>query len=161
MSRPGTVIRTGPGFVSVLARLRGIDRATVTVGLQGTAAPGPDTGRDLVMIGAVLEYGTESIPPRPWLRTSAARYGRDWGRAWRSVVRAALDAESVVGPLRLVALGMQGDVQATIVDGPWFPNSPKTIRRKGSDRPLIDSGQMRQSVRAQVERPGLAPVVVA
>ncbi|MGD0039096.1 MAG: hypothetical protein ABSE84_01555 [Isosphaeraceae bacterium] len=29
----------------------------------------------------------------------------------------------------------------------WAPNAPSTIARKGSDRPLIDSGQLRRSIR--------------
>lgn len=28
----------------------------------------------------------------------------------------------------------------------WAPNAPSTIRRKGSDRPLIDTGEMRKSI---------------
>lgn len=152
---PGTVTRSGPGLVSVLARLGVLDDAQVTAGLQASA------GAEIVMVGAVHEYGTDTIPMRPWLRTSAARYGRAWGRAWTGAVTAALKGTPTDVPLRLVGLTMVGDIQATILDGPWFPLSPETIRRKGSDVALVDSGQMRQSVRAQVERPGVAPVVVA
>lgn len=160
---PGTVIRTGVGLPEVLARLGIIDHAQVTVGLQGSAsttAAGPASAADLVTIGAAHEYGTEFIPMRPWLRTSALRYGKGWARAWRTAIAAALQGDAIDAPLRLVGLGMQGDVQATVLDGPWFPLSPETIRRKGSDVPLVDSGQMRQSIRAQVERTGRAPVVV-
>ena len=28
----------------------------------------------------------------------------------------------------------------------WAPNTPETIRRKGSDRPLIDTGELRKSI---------------
>ncbi len=161
---PGTVIRTGVGLPEVLARLGIIDGAQVTVGLQGTAsttAPGPAKAADLVTIGAAHEYGTDSIPMRPWLRTSALRYGKGWSKAWRTAVVAALQGTPTDVPLRLVGLGMQGDVQATILDGPWFPLSPETIERKGSDVPLVDTGQMRQSIRAQIERAGSPPTVVA
>lgn len=158
---PGTVIRTGPGLVSVLARLGVLDDAQVSAGLLGSAAPGPASGSELVRIGEAHEYGTDSIPMRPWLRTSVARYGRNWGRAWTGAVTAALKGTPTDVPLRLVGIMMVGDIQSTVLDGPWFPLSPETIRRKGSDVPLVDSGQMRQSVRAQVQRPGSAPVVVA
>lgn len=163
MSPPGTIIRSGPGLVSVLGRLAGLDRVAVTVGLQGsraTTAAGPAEPSELVVIGAAHEYGTDTIPMRPWLRTSARRYGKEWGAAWAGAVRAALRGDTADTELRLVGLGMQGDVQATVLDGPWFPLSPETTRRKGSDVPLVDSGQMRQSIRAQVERPGARPVVV-
>ena len=28
----------------------------------------------------------------------------------------------------------------------WPPNSPRTIRRKGSDQPLVDTGEMRKAI---------------
>lgn len=33
----------------------------------------------------------------------------------------------------------------------WAPNSPATIAKKGSDRPLIDTGQLRRSITFVVE----------
>lgn len=161
--KPGTVIRSGPGLVSVLGRLTGLDRVSVTAGLQGTGATtaaGPAAPSEIVTIGAAHEYGTDTIPMRPWLRTSALRYGKEWGAAWANAVREVVAGGTGDTALRLVGLGMQGDIQATVLDGPWFPLSPKTIQAKGSDVALVDSGQMRQSVRAQVERPGRPPVVV-
>lgn len=161
--RPGTVIRSGPGLVSVLGRLTGLDRVAVTSGLQGTGATtasGPAAPSELVTIGAAHEYGTEHIPMRPWLRTSAIRYGKEWGAGWANAVREVLAGGTGDTALRLVGLGMEGDIQATVLDGPWFPLSPKTIQAKGSDVALVDSGQMRQSVRSQLERPGRTPVVV-
>lgn len=34
-------------------------------------------------------------------------------------------------------------------DGEWPPNSPATIARKGSDAPMIDTGQLRSSIRPE------------
>jgi hypothetical protein len=34
--------------------------------------------------------------------------------------------------------------------GQWAPNSPMTIRLKGSDSPLIDTGQLRRSITSKV-----------
>jgi hypothetical protein len=33
----------------------------------------------------------------------------------------------------------------------WAPDAPSTIKRKGSDRPLVDTGQMRRSITFLVE----------
>jgi len=38
----------------------------------------------------------------------------------------------------------------------WEPNKPSTIAHKGSDRPGIDTGQMRRAILHQVERGGQA-----
>jgi hypothetical protein len=37
-------------------------------------------------------------------------------------------------------------IKKTIRDGAWVPNSPTTVARKGSSKPLIDTGHMIQSV---------------
>ena len=38
----------------------------------------------------------------------------------------------------------------------WQENSPATIARKGSDRPLIDTGQLRRSITYVVDKDGTA-----
>ena len=40
----------------------------------------------------------------------------------------------------------KGDVQTEIRSGDFAPLKPATIKRKGSSRPLIDTGQMVQSI---------------
>ena len=53
--------------------------------------------------------------------------------------------------LTRVGIVAQGDVQMSISTGNWEPNAKSTIRRKGSSRPLIDTGAMRQAVTWVVE----------
>jgi hypothetical protein len=53
--------------------------------------------------------------------------------------------------LQRLGIEAQGDVQMSIVSGGWAPNSPVTVKMKGSSRPLIDTGAMRQSVTYVVE----------
>ena len=48
----------------------------------------------------------------------------------------------------------KGLIQRKIVDGTFEPNAPSTIRKKGSSRPLIDTGRMRQSVNFIIRRKG-------
>jgi hypothetical protein len=42
------------------------------------------------------------------------------------------------------------DVQAYMVNGKFAPLKAKTIKRKGSSKPLIDTGQLRQSITYRV-----------
>ena len=49
---------------------------------------------------------------------------------------------------------VRGLVQETIKEGEFSPNAPSTIKKKGSDKPLIDTGHMRQSVMTVVDRKG-------
>ena len=45
-------------------------------------------------------------------------------------------------------------VQHQMVEGEFVPNAPSTIRKKGSDKPLIDTGQLRQGVSYKICRKG-------
>ena len=49
---------------------------------------------------------------------------------------------------------MKGIVQKTIKEGSFVPNAPSTIRKKGSDKPLIDTGRLRQSVNYHIKPKG-------
>ena len=57
-------------------------------------------------------------------------------------------------PQLLNTLGAKAaaDVKNTIRQGIPPPNSPETIRRKGSSRPLIDTGQLINAITWIVER---------
>ena len=48
----------------------------------------------------------------------------------------------------------KGLVQDEIVNGGFAPNAESTIQKKGSERPLIDSGTMRESVNFVIKRRG-------
>lgn len=160
--KPGAVKKTGPGLRNVLAQIRALDDVQVTAGLQGTAATtasGESTPAEIVTIGTVNEKD------RPFMRTSVARHGKKWLRPWDKAVAIVASGKSagswpVVQSLKLVGLQMVGDIQATLNTGPWEKNSAATVAAKGSDQPLVDTGQLKQSIRAQVEVPGHPPAVV-
>lgn len=156
------------GLAAALNSVLSLAGVTVTAGIQGQAAPGdsadgePGELGELVMIATAHEYGL-GVPERPFMYTTVVRYGTEWAQAWDGVVVSAThgDGQQVESKLRRLGVAMVGNVQQTITDGPWEPNTLEWVAAKGSDRPLIDSGQMRQSIRAQVERPGSPPVVVS
>ena len=52
----------------------------------------------------------------------------------------------------LVGMQMKSDISSTLTNGPWTPNSPVTIARKGSSRPLIDTGELRASITYRTEK---------
>jgi hypothetical protein len=160
--KPGAVKSSGPGLRAILAQLHTLDGVQVTAGLQGTAkttASGDSTPAEIVTIGIVNEKD------RPFMRTTTARHGKKWIPGWDKAVAIVASGKSagswpVVQTLKLVGLQMVGDVQATLNTGPWKANSEATKAAKGSDQPLVDTGQLKQSIRAQVEVPGNPPAVV-
>ena len=52
--------------------------------------------------------------------------------------------------LNKVGQKVEGIVKKKMVDGPFQPLAPATIRRKRSSRPLIDTGRLRQSIRYKI-----------
>jgi hypothetical protein len=60
-------------------------------------------------------------------------------------------AEQAAGVLGSYVAGL---MKAQIDSGGYIPNAPATVRRKKSGQPLIDTGHMRQSIRAVIRRKG-------
>jgi hypothetical protein len=53
--------------------------------------------------------------------------------------------------LKRLGIFAEGRVKLKITKGPFVPNAPFTIRKKGSDKPLIDTGRMRGSIISKVK----------
>ena len=165
MAKSG-IQRSGMGFAAYAKKVdQMFGGLNVVVGIQGVQAQATDPEEPAVTVldkairnefGVPAMDGHGEVPPRPFLRTSAAEYRGKWTRAYTLRIKQALlgritstQAASVIG------LQAKQDVQAKIIAGPWAPNAPMTVRLKKSSRPLVDTGQMRQSIRFQVERFGV------
>jgi len=88
------------------------------------------------------------IPARPFMRTTVQRYGKTWPKAAAALL--VKNDYDLTKTLYLIGEGIKGQMAQTITDGPWAPNSPATIRRKGHAAPLIDTGFMRQHIAVEV-----------
>lgn len=168
--KDGPRVRQGDRLYARLREINGLDGVTVAIGLQGTGAPVATPNRpgvaqvggdDLVQIGRAHEFGL-GVPERPWLRTALARHGKLWVGGLKVALKQRAQGEYTAATLTLRQVGVfaVGKVQETIRTGPWVPNSPLTIALKGSSKPLIDTTQMINSVRATVEGPGLPTELV-
>lgn len=120
---------------------------TVNVGFPATGEQHEDSDMSVAAVATVHEFGTESIPERSFLRAGLRRNVQKYKRLNRAslqkILRGQTDFESGLALLGEMA---KSDVQAEITNGDFAPLEPETIRRKGSSKPLIDKGQMRQSV---------------
>ena len=108
-----------------------------------------EDGTPVAMIAAVHEFGSPSqgIPERPFLRVAVQRNRQKYVRLNRinlvKMLRGQATVEQALGQLGEMA---KGDVQTEIRSGEFTPLKEATIKRKGSSRPLIDTGQMVQSI---------------
>ena len=103
---------------------------------------------NLASLAAVLEFGNEHIPSRPFLRQTLSENQEKYTALFTQLFKQGLQIERIYEQLALIA---QGDVQLNIARGNWAPNAKSTIKQKGSSKPLIDTGKMRQSVKGIVK----------
>lgn len=139
-----------------------LDGVVVKVGVQakdkavrrGKGGSIRNTDQPLAVIAAIHEFGLGDMPQRSFLRSA---YDENLPMIDKMIQRVANGAVFGLGTnAALNQLGnvVQAMVQRKIVDGPFTPNSPATIKRKKSSRPLIDTGHLRQSIRYVIERKG-------
>lgn len=109
---------------------------------------------NLATIAAINEFGTDDgrIPSRPFLRQTVDEnrdvYAKEMGKA----ITDQLDGKrTLVEGLELVGLRAVRDVQKKIRNNDFYRNVPSTVAAKrGSTKPLIDTGRLRQSIDFEV-----------
>jgi hypothetical protein len=145
-----------PRFAAALARIRNLDGVVVAVGIQSSdGSKLDDDGVALVDVATWNEFGTETIPARPWLRTALDTNRKRWTKAASKAVKEVIDGGTGEAGLRLLGVVMVGDAKESLLDGAWTPNAPATIEKKTiggkrGDQPLVDTGRLVQSQRAEV-----------
>jgi len=140
------------GWKGIQSRLRRMDGAHSKIGIQqGTTREneGVSGTSDMVIIAAANEFGApkRSIPARPFMRNAFDKNRQAIGRL-QDKLFGAVTVGNVTPEKALSMIGEmhKGQVQKEIVDLQFPPNVPSTIKRKGSSNPLIDTGQLRQSI---------------
>lgn len=92
------------------------------------------------------------IPERPFMRNTMRNkknsYRDQLRRAAKMIVEGKISLQVVMSRLGIQA---QNDIRDEITSLTSPPNSPVTIALKGSSKPLIDTGEMRQSVTYKVD----------
>ena len=93
------------------------------------------------------------VPERPFMRNSLRENRGKYRDALRTSAAKILTGKTnmrvVLSKLGIVA---QGDIQAEITSLQSPPNSPVTIKLKGSSNPLIADGEMRGAVTYKVDQ---------
>lgn len=170
----GATKDTDRGMKGIMAQLKQLAGASITVGIHEDAGT-DDSGTSVAEVGAIHEFGKGHVPARPWLAPTIdeneAELQQFAGRVFDRIVssggkvplRAGLE---VVGE-RAVQL-----VQAKIRDSDpsWAPLAEATKKAKarrgglrgdakaafvsGDGNPLVDTGQLLNSITKKVEVPG-------
>nr|DAN79986.1 MAG TPA: virion morphogenesis protein [Caudoviricetes sp.]DAO80758.1 MAG TPA: virion morphogenesis protein [Caudoviricetes sp.] len=113
-----------------------------------------DNGVDICNIAIWNELGTTRSPARPFMRKSVDENIDKINNFLKRTKRDILSGKSAEEVLKMIGIFQKDLIQEKITNGSFVPNTPYTIRKKGSDKPLIDTGRMRQSVNYVIKEKG-------
>lgn len=114
-------------------------------------------GKSIPEYAIYNEVGTAHIPPRPFMRNTL----NDKQDSWKAFLESNVDYNNIqrdkcVGVMGVLGEIMVADIKQTIQKGNFVPDAPATVKakqRKGKrepDHPLIDTGQMLESIISEV-----------
>jgi len=151
---------TDLGFNEILRQTEKFAQTSILIGFQEgsttkTAVKGhreKEGGKSMPEIAFENEFGTKKIPQRSFMRTSfdenIVKIEKFIINQYKKVQDGKIDSDQASG---LIGVFMVNSIKRKIRAIKTPPNSPTTIKLKGSSKPLIDFGQMIQSVTYKVE----------
>jgi hypothetical protein len=137
----------------IISAVKKLNNTDVLVGI-----PADESGRDNggSVNNAELLYihthgsALKNIPPRPVIEPAIENDKEIIGGILTDAAKAALNGDTAGIDISLEKAGMQGQNSARAwFNNPknaWKPNAQETKNRKGSEKPLIDTGEMRKSI---------------
>ena len=136
------------------AEIEKLKKLQVRVGFQQGTAQEED-GTDICDVAMWNELGTSSTPSRPFLAMSVDDNADKINAFLKGQLKLLAQGRTTAeGILKAIGVFQKGLIQEKIKSGDFEPNAPSTIAKKGSDKPLIDTGTMRQSVNFVVTAKG-------
>jgi hypothetical protein len=146
------VIDRDLGYNAVVAELRRLNGHEVNAGILRDAGNAKN-GVPLTDVAFYNEYGTKKIPSRPFVRIASDENAGAWAKEAANGVGGIIDRSIKWQKCcEMVGKKMVPDIQKIFGDkSKLAPNAPATVRRKGHDLPLIDTGLMRSRVNYRVD----------
>ncbi len=138
------------GFATIMKELSALDGVHVTVGVHGDAGERED-GTTMALVASVHEFGAPlaGIPQRSFIRSTIdERRGQIADvtqKALGKVPDGKLTSEKAAG---VIGQFVENAIKKKITTGDtsWEGLAASTIARKGSSKPLIDTGALRQAI---------------
>ena len=138
------------------ALMASVTKSTGTHTLRvGVFADQPRTEGQLTNpeIATVHEYGSPAanIPERSFIRSTVDKNREAYNATVRKIAGLILDGKDTEPALNLFGMRVANDIKRTIQQGIPPPLQPETVARKGSTKPLVDTGQLLSSITWKVE----------
>lgn len=135
------------------AQIDKLKKLQVRVGFQAGEAAEED-GVDIANIAMWNELGTSTAPARPFMRKSVDENASKISAMCQAQLKRLASGATAQEILQQLGVFQKWLIQEKIVSGSFAANAASTIRKKKSDKPLIDTGRMRQSVSFVIRQKG-------
>ncbi|QGP57365.1 hypothetical protein PsalMR5_04884 (plasmid) [Piscirickettsia salmonis] len=131
-----------------------INTRTLKVGFfNGVKNDDKENSPTIAAIARANEFGVpeKNIPARPFMQQTLEAHGFYKRSLAIRLGRVIRGTRSLDGQLMVVGEKMASDIKQTITSGNFSANALNTIAKKGSDKPLIDLGNMRANVSFRID----------
>ena len=141
----------GKGLHKLEAFLKDMQGHKLYVGVTKSSNSRPKDGASNALIAYVHEFGI-GVPERSFLRSTVLEQAHKYLFIQKDNIIPAIKSGVMTADEAYRRLGIvaSNDVKAKMVNGSFTPLKQQTIDRKGSSKPLIDTGELRQSITYEV-----------
>ena len=144
-------IKGGDKLAAKLAEIGHSVQSSHTLKVGFLAGSTEADGTPVPLVAAINEFGAPSRgqPPRPFFRRMIAEKSKGWPDQLSNLLKQNdMDAHTA---LEFMGEGIKGQLQESITSFTDPPLSPKTVKRKGFSKALIETGTMLNSIGVEVK----------
>ena len=148
-----TIVKNNKGKKKIIEATQKIrkDLPIVKIGIQSDSGQYSEDGLRVVDVATFHEFGTKNIPERSFIRSNMKKNRKKYlaltAKMYSKMMKGEITPEKA---LALIGEVIQADIKKGIIEGIPPELSKETIKKKGSSTPLIDTGQMMNSIRYKV-----------
>lgn len=151
------VIKRIDNWIKIKKRIMDMQKNDVLIGVPQEKTERREEGKEPITNAELMFIHTKgspsrNIPARPTLEPAVEENAERIGQMYREAIKVALQGGNPSHILEKIGLYASNKAKAKFGSDDLVPNAPSTIKQKGSDRPLIDTGQLRNSVTYVVRR---------
>ncbi len=140
------------GWLKVRRELKKLEAHNVNVGiLSDKGSQTVEDGATLAEIAAYNEFGTNDIPERPAHRETFDKTREGFQKRLTGIVGLILEGKITYETgLNRLGIWYTNELKQAIINWSDPPNAESTVRQKGANNPLIDTGRTVNSINHEI-----------
>lgn len=144
-------LKMSPKGAKFMAELNWIADRNLHVGFQRGKGV-YENGADVADVAMYNEFGTSKIPARPFMEQSFKRHEQEYVEECENIFNAMIKGQKTDALIRKFGKKVKQDIVDEIELGQFVPNAPKTVAKKGFNKPLFETGLLEMSVSYYTEK---------